>query len=158
MDIVTDSVNRLEEMLKCSGCEETGVRLDVDPDAHNCQFERGACMTASFGGRTAEFVTDDPIRATTKISFMFGTPLEPPESGLPHAPSSTSPPRSSASPGCGGPAPQLRMPHACMNLPGSFAATGCTVSGGCRHWNLHLVLWLRKTLKRQISFSSTMKD
>ncbi|MFZ1127243.1 hypothetical protein [Methanoregula sp.] len=78
MDIVTDSVNRLEEMLKCSGCEETGVRLDVDPDAHNCQFERGACMTASFGGRTAEFVTDDPIRATTKISFMFGTPLEPP--------------------------------------------------------------------------------
>jgi hypothetical protein len=78
MDIISDSVNRLEEMLECSGCEETGVRLDVDPDAHNCQFERGACMTASFGGRTAEFITDDPIRATTKISFMFGTPLETP--------------------------------------------------------------------------------
>jgi len=78
MDIIVDSVNRLEEILACSGCEETGVRLDVDPDAHNCQFERGACMTASFGGRTAEFVTDDPIRAMTKISFMFGTPLETP--------------------------------------------------------------------------------
>lgn len=78
MDIITDSVNRLEEILERSGCEETGVRLDVDPDAKTCQFERGACMIASFGGRTAEFVTDDPIRAMTKISFMFGTPLNKP--------------------------------------------------------------------------------
>ncbi|MFA5330918.1 MAG: hypothetical protein WC342_00930 [Methanoregula sp.] len=76
MDIITDSVNRMEETLRHSGCDETGVRLDVDPDTKNCQFERGACMTASFGGRTAEFVTDEPIRALTKISFMFGTPLE----------------------------------------------------------------------------------
>ncbi|MGA7798282.1 MAG: hypothetical protein WB986_06625 [Methanoregula sp.] len=78
MDIITDSVNRLEEHLQCSGCEETGVRLDVDPDRTLCQFERGVCMVASFGGRSAEFVTDDPIRATTKISFMFGMPLETP--------------------------------------------------------------------------------
>ncbi|MFA5238031.1 MAG: hypothetical protein WC362_09280 [Methanoregula sp.] len=76
MDIITDSVKRLEEHLQCSGCEETGVRLDVDPDAKTCQYERGACMVASFGGRSAEFVTDDPIRAMTKISFMFGVPLE----------------------------------------------------------------------------------
>ncbi|MDD1702475.1 MAG: hypothetical protein LUQ31_05805 [Methanoregula sp.] len=78
MDIVTDSVNRLEETLQHSGCEETGVSLDVDPDAKTCQYERGACMLASFGGRTAEFVTEEPIRAMTKISFMFGTPLETP--------------------------------------------------------------------------------
>jgi hypothetical protein len=78
MDIVSDSVNRLEEILEHSGCEESGVRLDVDPDAHTCQFEQGACMTASFGGRTAEFVTDDPIRAMTRISFMFGAPLDNP--------------------------------------------------------------------------------
>ena len=78
MDIVTDSVNRLEEILINSGCEDTGVHLDVDPDATTCEYERGACMIASFGGRTAEFVTDDPIRAMTKISFMFGTPLETP--------------------------------------------------------------------------------
>ncbi|MGA2160739.1 MAG: hypothetical protein ABSG28_00870 [Methanoregula sp.] len=78
MDIITDSVNRLEEILRHSGCEETGVRLDVDPDAKTCQFERGACMIASFGGRSAEFVTDNPIRAMTKISFMFGAPLETP--------------------------------------------------------------------------------
>ena len=78
MDIVADSVIRLEEIIHHSGCEETGVRLDVDPDAKTCQYERGACMIASFGGRSAEFVTDDPIRAMTKISFMFGAPLETP--------------------------------------------------------------------------------
>ena len=158
MDIVTDSVNRLEEMLKCSGCEETGYSLDVDPDAHNCQFERGACMTASFGGRMAEFVTDDPIRATTKISFMFGTPLEPP--GVRAAACAII--NVATAFFC-----LTRVRRACPaashaaclhELTGEFQATGCTVSGGCRHWNLHLVLWLRKTLKRQISFSSTMKD
>ena len=78
MDIVTDSVNMLEEILTNSGCADTGVHLDVEPDATTCEYERGACMIASFGGRNAEFVTDDPIRAMTKISFMFGTPLEAP--------------------------------------------------------------------------------
>jgi hypothetical protein len=32
-------------------------------------------MIASFGGRSAEFVTFDPVRATTRISFMFGATL-----------------------------------------------------------------------------------
>jgi hypothetical protein len=76
MEILVDSVNKLEMILKHSGCEEVGVILDVKPDAVNCQFDRGACMTASFGGRSAEFVTSDPIRARTKISFMFGAPLD----------------------------------------------------------------------------------
>ena len=78
MDILIDSVNKLETILKHSGCEEVGVLLDVNPDAVNCQFDWGACMTASFGGRSAEFVTSDPIRAQTKISFMFGAPLDTP--------------------------------------------------------------------------------
>jgi len=78
MDIITDSVNRRQDHLEHCGCEDTGVSLDVDPDAKTCQYERGACMVASFGGRNAEFVTDDPIRAMTKISFMFGMPLETP--------------------------------------------------------------------------------
>jgi hypothetical protein len=75
MDILIDSVNKLETILKHSGCEEVGVILDVNPDVVNCQFDWGACMTASFGGRSAEFITTDPIRAQTKISFMFGAPL-----------------------------------------------------------------------------------
>ena len=78
MDILIDSVNKLETILENSGCEEVGVLLDVNPDTVNCQFDWGACMTASFGGRSAEFVTSDPIRAQTKISFMFGAPLDTP--------------------------------------------------------------------------------
>ena len=78
MDILIDSVNKLETILEHSGCEDVGVLLDVNPDVVNCQFDWGACMTASFGGRSAEFVTSDPIQAQTKISFMFGVPLNTP--------------------------------------------------------------------------------
>jgi hypothetical protein len=79
MDILIDSVNKLERILEHSGCEEVGVLLDVNPDAVNCQFDWGACMTAAFGGRCAEFVTSDPIRVQTKISFMFGASLDTPQ-------------------------------------------------------------------------------
>jgi len=78
MDLITDTVKKLESLMKNSGCEDSGVVLAVNADAVTCQFERGACMTASFGGRSAEFVTYDPIRAKTKISFMFGTSLDTP--------------------------------------------------------------------------------
>jgi len=78
MDLIIETVKKLESMMKDSGCEDGGIILDVRSDTVNCQFERGACMTASFGGRSADFVTYDPIRAKTKISFMFGTPLDTP--------------------------------------------------------------------------------
>jgi len=78
MDFIIDTVKKLETMIKDSGCEDSGVVLDVRYDTVNCQFERGACMTAVFGGRSADFVTFDPIRAKTKISFMFGAPLDTP--------------------------------------------------------------------------------
>lgn len=78
MDIIIDTVTKLESMMNDSGCEDSGVVLDVNTDTVICQFERGACMTASFGGRSADFITYDPIRAKTKISFMFGTPLDTP--------------------------------------------------------------------------------
>ena len=35
-------------------------------------------MVATFGGKSAEFVTSDPTRATTKLSFMFGATFENP--------------------------------------------------------------------------------
>lgn len=76
MDLVIDSVKKLEELMEHSGCENVDVILDVDPDRVNCQYEKGACMTAIFGGRSADFTTFDPIRARTKISFMFGAPLD----------------------------------------------------------------------------------
>jgi hypothetical protein len=76
MDLIIETVKKLETMMKDSGCEDGGIVLDVNPDTINCQFECGACMTASFGGRSADFFTRNPIRAKTKISFMFGAPLD----------------------------------------------------------------------------------
>jgi hypothetical protein len=78
MDIIIESVKKIKDLLKNSGCEEGCVRLDVDPDIVYCQYDKGACMVAAFGGRSAEFVTQDPIRAQTKISFMFDATLETP--------------------------------------------------------------------------------
>lgn len=78
MDIVRDTVKKLEQMLEHSGCADSGVLLDVNPAVTNCQFEGGACMTAVFGGKLGIFTTFDPIRACTKISFMFEAPLDTP--------------------------------------------------------------------------------
>jgi hypothetical protein len=78
MDILVDSVKKIHTLLKDSGCEEGIVLLEVDPDVVYCQYDRGACMVATFGGRSAEFVTQDPVRAQTKISFMFGVALDTP--------------------------------------------------------------------------------
>lgn len=75
-DIIRDAVNRLEEAVKGCGYEDGGVILQVNPDATPCQFERGAVMEAVFGGKAAEFTTNDPMRAATRLSFMFGAPLE----------------------------------------------------------------------------------
>ena len=76
MDLILDSVNKIGDLLSHGGCDECDVILDTNPENVNCQYERGACMIALFGGKTADFVTYDPIRARTKISFMFGVPLD----------------------------------------------------------------------------------
>jgi hypothetical protein len=79
MDLITESVKKIESMLENCGCEDGDVLLEPNPDIIKCQYERGACVVATFGGKTAEFVTDNPIRALTKISFMFGAPLDAPQ-------------------------------------------------------------------------------
>lgn len=76
MDIIIESVNKIRVLLEHSGCSEAGVILDVDPYVDICQFEQGSTMSATFGGRSAVFTTKEPIRALTKISFMFGAPLD----------------------------------------------------------------------------------
>ena len=78
MSIIEESVHLLEEHVQGSGCEDGAVNLRVDPDSTKCPYEHGVCMVATFGGKSAEFVTSDPTRATTKISFMFGAKFENP--------------------------------------------------------------------------------
>jgi hypothetical protein len=77
-DIITDSVSKIEEVVRNSGCEDGGVLLETAPGCIHCQYDHGACMVSSFGGKTAEFVMHDPVNARTKISFMFGVPLPTP--------------------------------------------------------------------------------
>jgi hypothetical protein len=75
MDIIVESVKQVESLAEHGGCADAGVLLDVESRYVICQFEQGVPMTAMFGGRSAVFSTYDPIRANTKISFMFGAPL-----------------------------------------------------------------------------------
>lgn len=78
MGIIEESVHLLEERVQGSGCEDGVVNLRVDPDSTKCPYEHGVCMVATFGGKSAEFVTCEPTRATTKLSFMFGATFENP--------------------------------------------------------------------------------
>jgi hypothetical protein len=78
MIIIERATQELEKRTEGSGCEEGIVSLSVDPAVKTCQYDSGACMLASYGGRSAEFVTFDPTRASTRISFMFGAKLDTP--------------------------------------------------------------------------------
>jgi hypothetical protein len=76
MDIITRAVKHLENRIHGSGSEEGIVTIETDPDTAICQYERGARLRASYGGRSAEFVTMEPITVRTRIGFMFGAALE----------------------------------------------------------------------------------
>lgn len=76
MNLVAEAAEQLVERLRGSGCEEGIVKIDSRPDCTLCQYEKGACMIASFGGRSAEFVTFEPVRVTTRVSFLKGSALE----------------------------------------------------------------------------------
>jgi len=75
MSFLNDAIRRLEHILADSGCENGIVDLSVNYNADVCQYPKGVCMEGHFGGRTGQFVTSEPIRARTRISFMFGAPL-----------------------------------------------------------------------------------
>ena len=78
MSVIEESVHLLEERIQGSGCEDGAVYLNVNPDCTKCPYEHGVCMVATFGGKSAEFITSDPTRVTTKLSFMFGARFESP--------------------------------------------------------------------------------
>jgi len=75
MDLLRDAIDKLELRITGSGSEDAIVTLITDPDVIYCQYEKGACIKAVYGGRKAEFITADPLVATTRIGFMFGATL-----------------------------------------------------------------------------------
>ena len=74
-----EAVARLRELVAESGCEEGVVVIRRTPDALRCRYERGAVIQAEFGGRTATVCTQEPVQATTRISFMFDAALDSPQ-------------------------------------------------------------------------------
>jgi len=79
MTLLTDAVRRLEETVLGTGCEEGAADLRRDPGVPRCQFERGADLLASFGGKTAGVVTPAPVQTSTRLSSLFGRGLGSPE-------------------------------------------------------------------------------
>lgn len=75
VDLVRDAINRLELRIAGSGSEDAIVSLVMDPDVVYCQYEKGVCIRAVYGGKSAEFITADPVVAKTRIGFMFGATL-----------------------------------------------------------------------------------
>ena len=78
MHIINKAVNQIEAQIDDCGISDNPVVLEQENEVTRCAYERGALLRVSFGGRTAGIATDDPIRTTTKPSFMFGTALTKP--------------------------------------------------------------------------------
>jgi hypothetical protein len=76
MTFLHDAIEKLEAILEGSGCEHGVVTLSVNYDTDVCQYPKGVCMEGQFGGKIGQFVTSEPIRANTRISFMYGAPLK----------------------------------------------------------------------------------
>ncbi|MDD1663864.1 MAG: hypothetical protein LUQ32_00765 [Methanomicrobiales archaeon] len=79
MTLLLEAARKLEETVHGTGCEDGVATLKRRPDAPRCQFERGAMIEASFGGRTAQVVTDSPVQTQTRLSSLFGQDLPSPE-------------------------------------------------------------------------------
>ena len=79
MTLLLEAVKKLDETVHGSGCEDGVATLKRKPDAPRCQFERGAMIEASFGGRTAQVVTESPVQTQTRLSSLFGRDLPSPE-------------------------------------------------------------------------------
>lgn len=79
MDIIEESVKKMEEIIRDTGCDDGAVVLRRCIGSIPCQYERGVCIESCYGGRTGEFVSGEPVEATTKISFMFGASINGPK-------------------------------------------------------------------------------
>lgn len=76
MTVIHDAVHKLREKLEGSGCDDGVVSLWINSDVPVCQYPKGVCLEAVYGGRTAEMVTTDPLETKTKVSFLYGAPLK----------------------------------------------------------------------------------
>ena len=78
LSILTDAVKKLEDKIFGSGCDHGTVSLKKTPLLKICPYVKGECITVSYGGKTCEMATSHPVEVATKISFMYGKPLNSP--------------------------------------------------------------------------------
>ncbi|HJJ36862.1 MAG TPA: hypothetical protein O0X27_06800 [Methanocorpusculum sp.] len=72
--LLCDAVKRLEETAANMGTED-GDLLFQRREGTLCQFCKGECMAAEFGGRVAEISTPEPFTARMCLGNMYGAPL-----------------------------------------------------------------------------------
>jgi hypothetical protein len=79
MGLITEAVEKLRLLMEGSGLEGGVVTLKRNPEAPKCQYERGVCIEAYFGGGHGQVITNSPLQAATRISFMYGASFQTPE-------------------------------------------------------------------------------
>jgi hypothetical protein len=79
MSVIHEAVKKLRVLLEGSGLEGGVVTLKRNADALRCQYERGVCVEAHFGGGHGQVTTNFPLQAATRISFMYDAPLQSPQ-------------------------------------------------------------------------------
>ncbi|WP_143709533.1 hypothetical protein [Methanospirillum hungatei] len=76
MHPINSAVQALVPMMEECGIAESPVLLTPDYDLPKCAYEKGVPIQVIFGGRSAVFVANEIIKATTKASFMSNAPLK----------------------------------------------------------------------------------
>lgn len=76
MHPINNAVKSLVSMLEDCGIGESPATLTPDYDLPRCTYEHGVPVHVIFGGRSAVFVSEEPVQATTKPSFMADAPLK----------------------------------------------------------------------------------
>lgn len=76
MHPINKAVQKLIPMMEECGIEDSPVVITPDYDLSRCAYERGVPVQVIFGGRSAVFVSEEPIKVKTKASFMGDAPLK----------------------------------------------------------------------------------
>lgn len=76
MTIIHQTVKKLKVSLEGSGCDDGVVSFWINSDVPICQYPRGVCLEAVYGGRTAEMVTTTPFEGKAKISSLYEASLK----------------------------------------------------------------------------------
>jgi len=78
LSLIVDAVKKFEDTICGSGCEHNNVVLKKVDGNTVCQYAEGVNLEVTYGGKRSYLVTNYPIEAVTRMSFMFGKSLDTP--------------------------------------------------------------------------------